>query len=115
MLWKRKTDEEYVGTIRKLFFGWSKLLALLHASISGAAAVLALTVIQKARAVEFLVGEDFELGFLMGSFVCFMLVTIVANAVFAWVIFFKPRSISLLIEYHERLRELRSDQPAAKS
>lgn len=105
MFWKRKTDDEYVGMLKKLFFGWSKPLAAMHALVSGAGAVLSLILIWKMQAVKFLFGEDFEFGFLMGAFAGFVFLVVFVNAIMALIIFFKPRSIRLLIEYHERLRD----------
>lgn len=105
MFWKRKTDDEYVGVMRKLFFAWSKPLALLHAFLAMAGIMLSFILIQKMRATGFLFGEDFELGFLFGVFAVFVILAVVANAIIAFVIFFKPRSIRLLVEYHERLKD----------
>ncbi len=67
MLWKRKTDEEFVEILRKVFFGWSKPWAAVHAFVSSVTAMLSFILLQKMEAVDFLFGEDFALGFGLGA------------------------------------------------
>jgi hypothetical protein len=113
MFWKRKTDEEFVEILRKVFFGWSKPWAAVHVLVSSATAILAFILLQKIDAVDFLFGEDFALGFGLGAIAGLAFFAVVSNALMALIIFFRPRSIRLMIEYHDRLQAMEKQSPLA--
>lgn len=105
MFWKRKTDEEFVEYQRK-WLNRSKWIAVLHvvAAISLVVFMVVLLNVLFKRNTE-AIGWGLPVGFLVGVFIGlgFIKAGLYAGLALIWLL--KPRTIRLMIEYHDRLHE----------
>jgi len=105
MFWKRKTDEEYVEYQRK-WLNRSKWMAGLHV-----VAAISLVVVMVVFLYVFFklnteaIGWGLPVGFLVGVFIGLGFIKAGLYAGFALIWLLKPRTIRLMIEYHDRLHE----------
>lgn len=103
MFWKRKTDEEFVESIRK-WMGIRKWMAIAHL-LMAIVFTVALTMLLKLlfKLTPEAGGDGFPIGFLVGIFVGIGFVKVGLYFGFALIWLMKPRGLRLLIEYHDRL------------
>jgi len=111
MFWKRKTDEEFIESQRKWLLR-SRWVAGGMSLIAVCIAVVGMAVFDKLVDWAGQVGMEFSKGMVLGMFLITMLFWMAGFVAFALVMFFKPRGLRLLIEYHDRLHEQKQSASA---